>query len=221
ELAGTVHAWWAAGHSTESEPLDPAAWELSPYHPAPTIVDAARMLYDGHDVRELALSGAQNLDATVDAVLDLIRLCKREQRHGIAFITGSPGSGKTLAGLQVVHAPELLAESSATGVFLSGNMPLVEVIAAALAQSAAQAGRSRRDVDREVKTFIQHAYAFRNEYAESESPPSEHVVLFDEAQRAWDARQVESWTRGRSSRSEPEILLDVMGRWPDWSVVIA
>ncbi|MSQ30316.1 MAG: DUF2075 domain-containing protein [Dehalococcoidia bacterium] len=101
-------------------------------------------------------------------------------------------------------------------------MPLVEVITEALASSAVRGGRSRREANREVRTFIQHAYAFRNEYAEYATRiPPEHVVLFDEAQRAWDAKQVSSWTRTASMRSEPQILLEVMSRVPGWAVVIA
>ncbi|MGE3793299.1 MAG: DUF2075 domain-containing protein [Dehalococcoidia bacterium] len=169
------------------------------------------------------MSGASNLHATVDAVLELVRTCRRERRRGVAFITGAPGSGKTLAGLQVVHDPELTTAGEAAGVFLSGNRPLVEVISKALEDSSVRtSGRSRREVAREVRTFIQHAYAFRNEYAQyPERIPPEHIILFDEAQRAWDAKQVASWTQGSSTSSEPELFLEIMNRVPDWAVVIA
>lgn len=221
-LSDLLLRWWRAGHLSGSVPIDAEAWETAAYRPTPNIIEAARALYERHDVRDISLSGAQNLDATVDAVLDLVRTCREENRRGIAFITGSPGSGKTLAGLQVVHSPEMFGETDAAGVFLSGNMPLVEVISAAIANSAASQGRTKREAQREVRTFIQHAYLFRNAHAEEQdSLPPEHVVLFDEAQRAWDAKQVSSWTRGASSRSEPQILLDVMSRVPDWAVLIA
>jgi hypothetical protein len=222
ELPLRMYSAWGALHQTNAAAIDPIAWEDSAYRPTPSIIEAARMLYEQHDVRELSLSGADNLDATVQAVLDLIETCRREGRRGVAFITGAPGSGKTLAGLQVVHTPELMGDQEAAGVFLSGNMPLVEVISAALAHSAVRGGRRRRDANREVTAFIQHAYAFRNEYAQNpERIPSEHVILFDEAQRAWDAEQVSRWTRGISTRSEPRTMLDVMSRVPDWAVVIA
>lgn len=222
QLGATIRAWWECSRPSKPSILDPLAWEDSPYRPTPTIVEAASLLYAGHDVRDLALSGASNLDGTVQAVLDLIDRCRAEQRHGIAFITGSPGSGKTLAGLQVVHAPELLRGSEAAGVFLSGNMPLVNVISAALAQSSMRAGQKKTHAEREVRTFIQHAYQFRNENLKfPDRPPHERVILFDEAQRAWDAAQVSRWTRGETVRSEPELFLDFMARFPDWSVVIA
>lgn len=221
-LPATLIELWEAHRRPGVTPIDALAWEESEYRPTPNIVEAARLLYEHHDVRAISLSGAQNLDHAVGAVLDLIALCRRDQRRGIAFITGAPGSGKTLAGLQVVHAPEVLGDEDARGVFLSGNMPLVEVISAALADSLVRSGRPRGEAAREVRTFIQHAYAFRNEYAEHPlRVPSEHVVLFDEAQRAWDAKQVAAWTKGASHRSEPEILLDVMNRVSDWAVVIA
>lgn len=222
QLADTIRAWWEAARPPVAAIADPVAWEDSPYRPTPTIVEAASLLYAGHDVRDLAMSGASNLDDTVEAVLELIDRCRIENRHGIAFITGAPGSGKTLAGLQVVHAPEMLRGSEAAGVFLSGNMPLVEVITAALAESAMRAGQKKVHALREVKTFIQHAYQFRNENLKfPDRPPHERVILFDEAQRAWDAAQVRRWTRGETDRSEPELFLDFMARFPDWSVVIA
>ena len=168
------------------------------------------------------MSGAQNLDLTVNAVLELIEQCRTHKQRGIAFITGSPGSGKTLAGLQVVHDPRMAVggNGEASGVFLSGNMPLVEVVRAALIGSETRQGRRKQEAQRQVSTFIQHAYVFRNAYAVAGTPP-EHVVLFDEAQRAWDRKQVFSWTRKTVDRSEPEILLDVMNRKDDWSVVVA
>lgn len=222
QLSEALVAWWNLAHDPTAPVLEAESWEEAPYRPTPTIIEAAGLLYERNDVRELSLSGADNLELTVQAVLDIVRRCERERRRGIAFITGAPGSGKTLAGLQVVHSPELLSETDGRAVFLSGNMPLVNVISASLVKSSVRAGRSQREAEREVKTFIQHAYAFRNEYAEAaDRQPNEHVILFDEAQRAWDREQVRRWTRGASHRSEPQILLDVMNRVTGWAVVIA
>jgi len=222
ELSAALITFWETLHDPSTSAIDPSGWDAAGYRPTPTIVEAASMLYEHHDVREISMSGAQNLDATVDGVLDLIETCQRERRRGIAFITGSPGSGKTLAGLQVVHAPALRLGGEAAGVFLSGNRPLVEVIRAALTESAARGGRRKRDVAREVSTFIQHAYQFRRDHIESPNlAPNEHVVLFDEAQRAWDAAHMAVKTRQQVTRSEPHLLLDIMSRVPGWSVVIA
>ncbi|MGE3961131.1 MAG: DNA/RNA helicase domain-containing protein [Dehalococcoidia bacterium] len=222
EIAGSMWHWWRRAHDPTRDAVDPATWEDSPYRPTPTIVDAATMLYEQNDVREIALSGSSNLDETVSAVLELIDFCRVEGRRGVVFITGAPGSGKTLAGLQIVHAPEMLRGKEAAGVFLSGNRPLVSVISAALVKSAQRSGKTKRQAESEVQTFIQHAYQFRNDNVKfPDRPPHEHVILFDEAQRAWDSRRVESWTKGALKASEPEIFLDIMSRWPDWAVVIA
>lgn len=201
----------------DNDHIDPIKWEEGAYRATPSIVEAARLIYDGHDVREISASDSENLDSAVDAVIELVDACRRDGKRGIAFITGSPGSGKTLAGLNVVHDKRLGADA----VFLSGNRPLVEVIREALARSGDKALRAA-ERRRRVKTFIQHANVFRNLYAErGDQAPSEHIVLFDEAQRAWDAAHVERKTQRESTRSEPRMLLDVMNRVRDWSVVIA
>lgn len=222
-LPSLIYEIWREIHNPDIRPIDPARWEQSDYRPTPSIVQAACLLYEEHDARDINLAGASNLDMTVNAILELVRTCRQQRRRGIAFVTGAPGSGKTLAGLQVVHDPELTAAGEAAGVFLSGNRPLVEVISRAIAQSTAQSTkRSQREATREVRTFIQHAYAFRNEYARyPERVPPEHIILFDEAQRAWDARQVTSWTQGTSTASEPELFMEIMSRVPGWAVVIA
>lgn len=202
--------------------INPDAWNNSAYRATPTIIQAARDIYRTHDVRNISTSGATNLSETVEAVIELVQQCRAERRRGIAFITGAPGSGKTLAGLQVVHDPRVGGADGGVGVFLSGNRPLVEVISQAIAESAETSGSIQARRRRVLDTFIQHAYWFRNTYAEHpEQVPPEHVVLFDEAQRAWDEDRVRSWTKGASERSEPRILLDVMSRVPDWCVVIA
>ena len=213
------------------DPIDPDEWETSEYRPAPWIVDAARDIYQKQDVREIKSAGSHNLDETVASVIDLVRECRSRNRHGIVFITGAPGSGKTLAGLQVVHDAALATdEGDAVGVFLSGNMPLVEVIRGAIASDNSYQGSkdlSRAEKSRRIETFIQHAYQFRNEYAYREDKvPPEHVILFDEAQRAWDAHQVQVHEKGRgnpvrSFKSEPELFLEIMARVSDWAVIIA
>jgi hypothetical protein len=204
-------------------PIDASDWNAAPYHPTPSILDAARQLYETHDVSAISHADAYNLSGTIDSVLALVESCRASNRRGIAFITGAPGSGKTLAGLQVAHHQALAASQETAAVFLSGNMPLVEVLSHALATSGQLRGaRERNERSRQLTAFVQHAYLFRNEYAERlDAKPFEHIVLFDEAQRAWDAAQVARWTRGRSQSSEPEILLEVMSRLDNWAVIVA
>jgi hypothetical protein len=196
-----------------------ADWELAPYRPTPGIVEAALRVYEDHDVRDISSADATNLDLTVEALIEIAERCRRHGKKGIAFITGSPGSGKTLAGLQLVHDRRLAGDEETDGVFLSGNMPLVEVVSHHLAHSRPRS--ERKEAARRIKARIQHAYLFRNEYGEHpERRPYEHIVLFDEAQRAWDSKRVTSWTRGSSTRSEPQMLLDVMDRHPDWALIV-
>lgn len=209
-------------HATASaRPIDAAAWDTSAYAPTPSILEAARDLYAGHNVREIARSesGAENLTRTTDAVFAAIEGARAERRKRIAFITGVPGSGKTLAGLNIVHNRRL--HDGELGAFLSGNGPLVRVLTEALARDAAQ----RRDWDvrqsrRRVETFIQNVHRFIDAYHEDGGKvPADRVVVFDEAQRAWDAAQ--SARKFRRPFSEPEMLLEVMDRHPDWAVVVA
>ena len=198
-------------------------WNHSSYKPTPWIVEAAREIFNQNDIREIRAAESHNLDETVACVIELIDFCQQNQKHGIAFITGAPGSGKTLAGLQVVHSIRALdSNNEALAVFLSGNRPLVEVIRESLSIDAATHGQSKKEMSRIAATFVQHAYQFRDHHVKEVSQiPEEHVILFDEAQRAWDAKQVGSKTNMDIPRSEPELFLDIMGRRSDWSVIIA
>jgi hypothetical protein len=223
DLATRIHALFLHLTQDSASPINPTDWENSAYRPTPSIVEAAQQIYDNHDVRDISTSDAQNLTRTVDAVVDLIIKCRREGRRGIAFITGAPGSGKTLAGLQVVHDSRLRFEQGTSTVFLSGNRPLVEVIREALAESDSRLHSvSKAAARRHVRTLIQHAYLFRGEYASRpDQHPAEHIVLFDEAQRAWSAKQVAKKTQKALNHSEPRILIEVMSRLRGWSVIVA
>ncbi len=112
-----------------SSELDPASWESGRYRPTPTIVEAAQALFRGHDVEEISRSeaGAENLTRTADYVSRVIEDSKATRTKSICFITGVPGSGKTLAGLNLATARQR-AHRDEHAVFLSGNGPLVEVL---------------------------------------------------------------------------------------------
>ena len=195
-------------------------WLASPYRPTPTIIEAAVRLYEGHGVRELSHRHAHNLDLTTEMLVEEIERAQRERRRVVCFVTGIPGAGKTLTGLNVVHDPELRGDSAAAGIFLSGNGPLVKVVREALVMHQTAQGRRRRDCAHEVGTFIQNVHQFLRYHRENpEAAPHEHVVVFDEAQRAWDQAQMSR--KHDVAGSEAAELLDVMERLPDWSVVIA
>ncbi len=210
----------AEGVRRVHEPIDPESWLASPYRPTPTIIEAAVRLYEGHGVRDLSHRHAHNLDLTTKMLVEEIERARREQRRVVCFVTGIPGAGKTLTGLDVVHDPDLRSTSAAAGIFLSGNGPLVKVVREALVMHQAAKGRLRKDSVHEVGTFIQNVHQFLRYHRENpEGLPHEHVIVFDEAQRAWVQAQM---TRKHDvAVSEAAELLDVMERLPDWAVVIA
>ncbi|BEV09915.1 DUF2075 domain-containing protein [Asticcacaulis sp. DW145] len=207
--------------------LDVAQWASSGYRPTPTIIEAARALYARHDVRDIARSDADaiNLSRTQDYIAAVIEDAKSHQRKTVCFVTGVPGAGKTLAGLNIAtQRSESHADEHAT--FLSGNGPLVDVLREALARDqSARTGRSKKHVERDVRAFIQNIHHFRDDNAGSATIPSEHVVVFDEAQRAWTRTQASKFMQAKRGiadfdMSEPEFLLSVMDRHPDWCTVV-
>ncbi|MCW5968501.1 MAG: DUF2075 domain-containing protein [Blastocatellales bacterium] len=202
------------------EPIEPENWLASPYRPTPTIIEAAVRLYEGHGVRELSHRHAHNLDLTTEMLVEEIERARRQRRRVVCFVTGIPGAGKTLTGLDVVHDPELRGDSVAAGIFLSGNRPLVKVVREALVMHQTAKGRRRQDCVHEVSTFIQNVHEFLRYQRENPGAlPHEHIVVFDEAQRAWDQAQMSR--KHDVAASEAAELLDVMERLPDWAVVIA
>ncbi len=216
----------------DAPPIDIGGWERGRYLPTPTIIEAARALYAGHSVESISRSdaGARNLAVTSKAVDQIIEGAKARKKKAICFVTGVPGAGKTLVGLDIANRH--LDKNSATySVFLSGNGPLVAVIREALARDkvdrAARRGSTiRKGVARkEVEAFVQNVHHFRDEYLKDMGPPPEHVVLFDEAQRAWTLDQTSSFMARKKGRpgfdqSEPEFLISCLDRHEDWAVVV-
>src|SRR5262249_524937 len=147
-------------------------------------------IFAGHDVRAIAQADASNLREAAARLVELILEARYEGGRFLAFLTGVPGSGKTLAGLQAVHdAVATGAEQRGDIVYLSGNSPLITVIREALARD--EYSRARRDqrrlslgeIRRKVRARIQHINDFLKESFRSplEQPPHEHAIVFDEA----------------------------------------
>jgi hypothetical protein len=195
--------------------LDPVAWEASPYRPVPTIVEAATMLYTRHGVAEIAEARADvgNLTHTADAIRAAINRAAATGYHEVIFVTGIPGAGKTLCGLQAVFG----ADSGAA--FLTGNLPLVHVMREALARNARDQGGSIRAARQEVESAIQPLIGFLRDNLPRHEAPHEHVIVFDEAQRAWDA----DFGRRKfgHAQSEAALFLDILSRHADWAVILA
>lgn len=214
----------------ESAPIDFQIWFKSAYKPTPTIVEAAQALYANHDVADIARNdaGAHNLHVTSSTILDIVHKARIEKQKAICFVTGVPGAGKTLVGLNIATT-SVNIDDDEHAVFLSGNGPLVEVLTEALARDAKERdpNTSKEAELRKAAARIQNIHRFRDEaLLDPEKAPPDRVVIFDEAQRAWDAESTARFMtqkRGQKSfeQSEPEFLISFMDRHPDWCVIIA
>jgi hypothetical protein len=206
-------------------------WDGGRYKPTPTIVEAAMALYAGHGVAEISRrdADAKNLTATTQAIEDIVSACKAQRKKAVCFVTGVPGAGKTLVGLNVatMHADAGELHS----VFLSGNGPLVSVMQEALARDQVRREKEANKILRKgeatsrVRAFVQNVHHFRDEYLRDQGAPSDHIAVFDEAQRAWNLEQTSAFMRRKKNRpnfsmSEPEFLISCMNRHDDWAVVV-
>ena len=209
-------------------PIDAEAWGAAPYQPTPTIIEAARALYARHSVEAISRhdAGAKNLHLTSVGVEEIIERSRANREKAIVFVTGVPGAGKTLVGLNVATRRRTLGEARA--VYLSGNGPLVAVLQEALTRDElARVGNAERKgvVRQRVKPFIQNVYYFRDEGVRTTSAPYDHVVIFDEGQRAWTRAKTADFMRRRKTianfdRSEPDFLISYLDRHDAWAVVV-
>ncbi len=205
----------------------PDDWINSLYMPTPTIIEAAQALYLGHNVEDISRNDAcaKNLNQTTKAINKIIDYSKVHNRKSICFITGVPGAGKTLAGLNIAVERQKIAEDE-HAVFLSGNGPLVDVLQEALARDDAKRNHiSRKEASRKVKEFIQIIHHFRDDAISVDTPPVEKVAIFDEAQRAWDEQNLTDFMKKKKhiedfNMSEPEFLISILNRHNDWATII-
>lgn len=206
-------------------------WENSRYAPTPTIIEAAQKLYQNHEVHDISRSEANNLSETSDYIFQVIENAKNKQHKAICFVTGVPGAGKTLVGLNL--ATQSTIKEGANAVYLSGNGPLVKVLVEALTrdkmQQMKQAGNpcTKSAIQREVQSFIQNVHHFRdaclegtliqeNEiqpdscYFQTETnksyAPIDHIAIFDEAQRAWTKEQTANFMQRKKTNQLSHIL---------------
>lgn len=189
------------------------------YCPLPTLVQAARELFNSGTIRPIHRARAAT-DPAVEAITDLIHEAARIKTRKLILLTGIPGAGKTLVGLRVVHAhflDDLAVERqhgkpTVPAVFLSGNGPLVQVLQYELKGSGGGGKTFVRNVKDYVRTYSQGKQLI----------PPEHVLVFDEAQRAFDAEQVQAkhGEMYKDFKSEPEHFIEFAERIPEWCVVI-
>lgn len=226
-------------------------WLNSIYSPTPTIIEAAQALYHNNSVEDISRNeaGLTNIAKTTNYINKIIDKSKHFKEKSICFITGVPGAGKTLVGLNLASIRKKINGSvtDETAVFLSGNGPLIDVLQASLTED--QMARNKEAcnkcsnksseeckkcihkqpkyvVSAEVESFVQGVHLFREELFISENPPHEHIAIFDEAQRAWSEKHLnyKMKTRRRNRRivnkSEPECLIEYMDRHEDWACIV-
>jgi DUF2075 family protein len=179
--------------------IDLDSWLTSPYAPLPSLITAARRIFQHEPLPAVRRALSSGIPDAVELLGRLAETASDDGGRLLAFLAGVPGSGKTLAGLTLVY--ERAARMSAA-TFLSGNGPLVEVLRDAL----------------QSKAFVRDLHAFIKMYGLSDRVPNEHVIVFDEAQRAWD-RGYMAHKHG-VEHSEPDLLIQVGERLPGWSVLV-
>lgn len=202
------------------------------YMPTPTIIEAAVSLYTTHSVKNITRSDAdaRNLTITSSKISEIIDRAKKNNKKIICFVTGVPGAGKTLVGLNVATA-HLDNKNGNASVYLSGNKPLVDVLQEALARDKVQRERkkgnkiTKKSAKQAVKAFIQIIHHYRDEYLNNLEAPYDHVAIFDEAQRAWNREQTIKFMKQKKGIhdfdfSEPEFLISCLNRHKDWAVVV-
>lgn len=225
--------------------INPEEWLKSPYSPTPTIIEAARALYANHSVADISRtsddSRATNLTHTTEALNRIIDDSIVRKEKSICFLTGVPGAGKTLVGLNIAIQRRGDVSLSERAVFLSGNGPLVSVLQEALYGDAVSKRkkikklleeRGKRELIPELvenyrdqaieKTFVMDIFGFRKEYLDH-LPPSCKIAIFDEAQRAWTRKKMKSKLAANYpdiNISEPEALIDQMDKNDDWAVIV-
>ena len=202
-----------------SDPLDVMDWDESPYHPVPSIIGAAMALRTGLDIREIAHSEASEheIQIVLDTIQGFVNSARSNRQHAICFLTGVPGSGKTLVGLSLAHADE---NKSNAIHFMSGNGPLVKVLQHLFTMESRKSGASVAQARTEARTLIENVHVFARYHTDdNQGPPFNHAIIFDEAQRAWNRAQNKK--KFNRDYSEPEMLLRIMERHDDWAAVIA
>lgn len=206
----------ATAADASAETVDARGFALSAYRPTPTIVEAAQALYAGHEIADIGRGDAADaeLQAAGARLQQIAADAEAKRAKVICFVTGAPGAGKTLLGLDLA-----LKSRSGTrpAALLSGNRPLVHVLTESLAaDQAKRTGGSKATARYEADAAIQNLLAYLKEHTDG-PPPPEHVIVFDEAQRAWD-ETVGQELMGRPN-SEPELFLNILDRL-EWSCLV-
>ena len=202
--------------------IDFDKWFNSPYYPTPTIIAAAVEAYSSHNLSEIAQSeaGQENINLCEGKINEVVAYAEANKKKCVCFVTGVPGAGKTLVGLDVV-AKNLDKGKKNLSVYLSGNGPLVEVLREALKRSVKAQKKLNHETEAAINALIQGSYAFKKDNVAHNHPTPEHIMIFDEAQRVWNQEKMsQKHDNPLMAVSEPHLLFSIMDRHQDWSVMI-
>ncbi len=205
---------------TTGDQIDWKTYDAATYSPTPDIVTAARRLYSGHSVKEIgrADASAEALERTGNRLKEIANEACRDRKKVVCFVTGEPGSGKTLLGLDLVFSGTAGRVADEPAALLSGNRPLVFVLQAAIAEDARQReGIKAPEAQRRAQQALQTLLGYLKDHTDADTYPPENVIVFDEAQRAWDANTGLKLL-GRA-KSEPELFMEIMGRL-QWACLV-
>ena len=186
-----------------SPPIDADAWLNANYAPLPSVIQAARHIFANEPLPSVRRAQSAGIPKVMDYLSEIVERARAGGERHLVLVTGVPGAGKTLVGLQFVHQI-YKDENEANAVLLSGNGPLVQVLQYAL--------KSRAFVQPIRNFFIQHA-------VKNQSAPPEHLIVFDEAQRAWDRERMGE--KYGVDVTNPQLMFEVAERIPEYAVMLA
>jgi DUF2075 family protein len=177
----------------KSKHTDIKKWLNSEYEPLPTLIESAISVFENKNILDNIF-----IHDTFDFINNIIKKSIKNNEHHLIFVSGVPGSGKTVLGLQVVYESY---KNNIPSIFLSGNGPLVKVLSSLLKNNF----------------LIKGIHKFIDTHFNNDNIPREHIIVFDEAQRAWEA----DYKKNKHKISEPEQILKICENISDWAVIIA
>jgi len=183
----------------EGNLIDLQDWLEGDYAPLPTLIAAAKMIFNNERLPAIKRAESYGVAGAVSRLKEIAQWAQENSGRALAFVSGVPGAGKTLVGLQFVYDK---SDQSSQAIFLSGNGPLVEVLRDAL----------------KSKAFVSDLHAFIKSYGTTHKVPRQNIVVFDEAQRAWDSNHM--MLKKSIPYSEPELLISIGEKIPNWSTLV-
>jgi DUF2075 family protein len=189
---------------TDPTPIDLMTWLEGEYAPLPSIISAARTIFNNEDLPQIRQAQSAGIQDAVDELTTIVQTAKENNERHLVLVTGVPGAGKTLLGLQFVYHDHFNSgEDKTNSIFLSGNGPLVKVLQHALSS----------------RVFVRDVHGFLKQHGgSSKKIPRENIFVYDEAQRAWDAARV--MEKRKHNLSEPDDFIRIGDNKDGWAVMV-